>query len=79
MCVWLCDRHHDTWATGFFRLGQSHDSLPNYYTLNFQLKKHHGFGIDELENMLPFERDIYVVLLKQWIEEQNEKAKQKNG
>jgi hypothetical protein len=37
------------------------------------LKKHHGFSIDELENMMPFERDIYVVLLKQWIEEQERK------
>ena len=75
--MWLQGRHHATWATGFFRLGQSHDTLPNYYTLNFQLKKLHGFGIDELENMIPFERDIYVVLLKQWIEEENRKNAEK--
>ncbi len=66
-------RHHATRATGFFRLGQSHDTLPNYYTLNFQLHKLHGFDIGTLENMMPFERDIYVVLLKQWIENENEK------
>ena len=59
----------------FFRLGQSHETLPNYYTLNFNLVKHHGFSLTELEDMLPFERDIYVVLLRQWLEQQEEIAK----
>jgi len=31
--------------------------------------------LTELEDMLPFERDIYVVLLRQWLEQQEEIAK----
>ena len=75
--MWLQGRHHAPWVDGFFRLGQSHDTLPNFYTLNFQLHKLHDFSITELEEMIPFERDIYVVLLKQWIEEENRKNAEK--
>jgi hypothetical protein len=28
--------------------------------------------------MMPYERDIYVAMLKNWIEEENEKMKQQN-
>jgi hypothetical protein len=31
----------------------------------------HNFGLEELENMWPWEREIYVTLLTQWIEEKN--------
>jgi hypothetical protein len=39
--------------------------------------QHHGYSLTELDNMLPWERDIYVSMLIQWIEEENEKLKQK--
>lgn len=45
--------------------------------MNFQLKKHHEFDIDVLENMFPFEREVYVLLLKEWLEEEYRKAMQK--
>jgi hypothetical protein len=77
--MWIHGRHHATRVDGFFRLGQGHDSLPNYYTLNFQLMKHHNWNLDTLENMMPFERDIYVILLKQWLEEELRKQKQGQG
>jgi len=38
--------------------------------------QHHKYSLTELENMLPWERDIYVNLLIQYIEEENEKIKQ---
>jgi hypothetical protein len=31
----------------------------------------------ELENMLPWERDVYVAMLIQYVEEQNAKIKEK--
>jgi hypothetical protein len=31
----------------------------------------HNFQLTDLDNMLPWEREIYVVLLTQWIEERN--------
>jgi hypothetical protein len=40
--------------------------------------QHHKYGLGELEGMIPWERDIYISLLTQYIEEENEKMKQKN-
>jgi hypothetical protein len=54
-----------------------HDSLANMYQLNFALMQHHKYSLTELENMIPWERDIYVTLLKNFLEEQEEKMKQK--
>ena len=47
------------------------------YQLNFALMQHHKYSLTELENMIPFEREIYVTLLKQFLEEQEERMKQK--
>lgn len=41
--------------------------------------QHHHYSLEELENMLPWERDIYVAMLVQWVEEENEKIKQRNA
>jgi len=49
--------------------------LINYYKTNFALMQHHNYSLTELEEMLPWERQIYVGLLQQHIEEQNEKIK----
>lgn len=38
--------------------------------------QHHKYSLTELESMLPWERDIYVNLLVQYIEQENEKIKQ---
>jgi hypothetical protein len=52
-----------------------HDSLANMYQLNFALMQHHNYSLTELEDMIPFERDIYVTFLKNFLEEQEEKQK----
>ena len=41
--------------------------------------QHHKYSLTEIENMMPWERDIYVDMLITWIKEQNEKQKQKQG
>ena len=41
--------------------------------------QHHKYSLSELENMIPWERDIYVNMLIQYIEEENEKIKQRQG
>jgi|TARA_B100001964_G_C14116481_1_gene546327 hypothetical protein len=40
--------------------------------------QHHRWSLTELENMLPYERTIYVTLLQQWIKEENERVRQEN-
>ena len=54
----------------------SHISLESYFKLNFALMQHHRYSLTEIENMMPWERDIYVALLNQYIEEENLKAQQ---
>ena len=49
-----------------------HDSLLNMYQMNFALMQHHKYSLTELDNMIPFERDIYVTFLKSYLEEQEE-------
>jgi hypothetical protein len=49
-----------------------HDSLLNMYQMNFALMQHHKYSLTELDNMIPFERDIYVTFLKNYLEEQEE-------
>jgi hypothetical protein len=39
--------------------------------------QHHKYSLTELETMIPWERDIYVALLIQYIEEENQKIKER--
>jgi hypothetical protein len=54
-----------------------YNDLENYYRLMFALIQFQKWPPDFVENMIPFEREIYVTLLQQHIEEEEEKAKQK--
>ena len=54
----------------------SHISLESYFKLNFAMMQHHKYSLTEIENMMPWERDIYLGLLNQYIEEENLKARQ---
>ena len=38
--------------------------------------QHHKWSLTELEDMLPYERDIYVAMLQNWIQEENERIRQ---
>ena len=41
--------------------------------------QHHKWSLTELEDMMPYERDIYVALLQKWVEEENEKIRQQHS
>ena len=38
--------------------------------------QHHKYSLTELDNMIPFEREIYVNLLMKWIKEENDRQKE---
>ena len=57
----------------------AHEDLESYYKLNFALMQHHKYSLTELENMMPREREIYVSLLQQYVEEENLKAQQEQN
>ena len=60
----------------FFRLGMIHMDLENYFRLNFALVQYHKYSLTEIENWMPWERDIYVGLLQQHLEEEKLKQQQ---
>jgi len=39
------------------------------------LAQHHKYSINDLENIIPFELDIYVNMLKEYIRDQEEKQR----
>ncbi len=41
--------------------------------------QHHKYSLTELENMMPWEREIYMGLLSQWIKEENERIEKENA
>ena len=40
--------------------------------------QHHKYSLYEIENMIPWERDIYLELLMRYIKEENERMKREN-
>jgi hypothetical protein len=51
----------------------SHDNLGNYYKVTFAMVQHHKYSLTEIENMIPFERQIYVDMLSEYLEKMEEK------
>lgn len=35
----------------------------------------HHWAWSDIQDMVPFERDIYIILLRQWVEKKNEEIK----
>ena len=54
-------------------------NLESYFRLNFALMQYHKYSLTEIENMMPWERDIYVGLLQQHLEEEELKEKQRRA
>lgn len=42
----------------------------------FQLAQHHKYSITEIENMMPFERDVYIELLTDYLKQEKERKEQ---
>ena len=52
-----------------------YDSLMNYYKTNFSLMQHHKYNLSDIENMMPWEKFLYVDMLKQYIKQQEDLAR----
>ena len=63
----------------FFRLAMAHNNLENYFRLNFAMMQYHKYSLTEIENMIPWERDIYVGLLQAHLEEERLKENQQKA
>ena len=42
------------------------------------MMQHHNYSLTELENMMPWEREIYIGLLMQYLKEEKERIEREN-
>lgn len=52
-----------------------YDNLMNHFKTNFALMQFHKYNLKDIESMMPWERFIYIELLKAHIKEQEEKSR----
>ncbi len=43
------------------------------------MMQHHNYSLTELDNMIPWEREVYVSLLIKYVQEENERIKRENA
>jgi hypothetical protein len=55
--------------TRFFLINLSHETLENYFKTNFLMMQHFNYSLSDLEGMLPWEREVYLMLLNDHLEE----------
>lgn len=51
----------------------------NQFETNFAMMQHHKYSLTELENMVPWERQVYITLLVQHLQEEKEKMTNSGG
>ncbi len=50
----------------------SYDNILNFYKTNFALIQHHKYSLAELENMIPWEKYVYLDLLSDFLKKQEQ-------
>ena len=53
--------------------------LESYYKINFALLQYHKYSLTEVENLIPWERDIYIGMLQQHLEDEKLKQQQQSN
>jgi hypothetical protein len=51
--------------------------LETYYESNFALMHHHKWDIQYIENLMPWEKEIYITMLIQFLKEEERRAKER--
>jgi len=53
----------------------SHDDLVTHYKTAYMLMHHHKWSLTEMDNLMPWERTIYVDMLTQQVKIENERIR----
>tara|TARA_B100000424_G_scaffold197846_1_gene154990 strand:- start:66 stop:242 length:177 start_codon:yes stop_codon:yes gene_type:complete len=53
--------------------------MVNYYKTNFAMMQHHKYSLTELDNMMPWEREIYLGLLQEHLKEEKERIEKEQA
>lgn len=51
-----------------------YDSLSNMFKTNFMMMQEHNYRLSEIENMIPWERFVYIDMLRQHIKNKSEES-----
>lgn len=77
--MWVQRKTSTRGPTIFFRIILCDNSLSSMMSNNFAMMQHHNYSLTEIENMIPWEKDIYTALLVQFVAEENDRIKQQNN
>jgi len=50
----------------------SHNSVVSFYKTNFAMMQHHKYSLAEIENMIPWERYVFIDLLSEFLKKQEQ-------
>ena len=70
--------HHAEYQR-FFLVSTSHESLESVFENNFAMMQHHHYSLADIEGMIPWERQIYIGLLVQYLKEEKERLESEKG
>ena len=56
-----------------------HDNFANFYQVTYTMKQNHGWNIEEVESMLPWERQIFIAMLQRDVEAENQRIIARNA
>ena len=57
----------------------NHDNYVNFIRGNYELVRHFGYTMQDVENMLPFEREIFLEMGRAEMEEENQEKERLLG
>ena len=57
----------------------AHNDLSNYYKTVYNMNKYHNFSPEVIENMIPFERDLYQEMILEDLEKEAAAAQKQAG
>lgn len=56
-----------------------HERLNNFFVTNFALMQHHHWSLEYLDQMMPWERYVYIQLLQEYIKDEEMAAQQRQN
>jgi|11BtaG_2_1085332.scaffolds.fasta_scaffold109210_2 hypothetical protein len=78
--MWCTKYNRNKGDAKFFLICLAHEELSNHFKVNFLLQRHHNYTLTELDNMIPWEREVHTILLIQALEEEKQaREKASNG
>ncbi len=56
-----------------------HTTLSEYYLTNFGLMQYHKYSLTELDEMMPWERDVYTAFVRKHVFEEDKRNKERES